>query len=575
MKMPAAIAEQTPNETGRIECPGGLPRPTGRHAIDSAPTVSTLQRQLSASPPEPLPQASRLTVRAMPLPHAADTTAPDPVDPMALLAAVPSDRSHVFWMGPEDEDHGEVLLGVGSALRLVAEPDRTPAAAVVALGEKVRRVFEERLEPAPEGTPLRALFTVAFDPAHAFGDGAERERWRGFDAVEALIPEILVRYPHGGRTLPEEPPTALLVGTEKRVAELTTELEELVRRARPPRTAPVPGDLEVEWAAGRHHRAVEAALKALSEPALSKVVLAHAVEVRRQRPFVPAPLLSALRKTYPGCFLFSVRAGGGAPDGTPLFLGASPERLARVDRVPLVPVDTLPKVAAPGDGGPLLPARRERGWGGDEGSDVPADGPEGAGPERLADGLRVLSGALAGSAPRGRTEELDRRLGAALLASAKDREEHRIVEEMIAAALGPLCSRLRRGGEPMLERLDNVQHLYTPVTGVLHPGRTLFDAVAALHPTPAVGGMPQDRAMAAIRGLEATPRGLYAGVVGWIDPDGHGDSAVAIRSALVAGTRARIYAGGGIVPTSDPAVEVEEIRIKAAAILGAMKAPGD
>lgn len=553
----APLTDQTLNRTGRIECPNGLPRSTGRHAIDNAPTVSTLQRQVSASPREPLSRASRLCVRAVPIPRPEGAAIPDPV---TLLAAVPAERTHVFWMGPEDEDHGEALLGVGSALRLVATPDRSPATAIVALGEEVRRAFEERLEPAPEGTALRALFTLAFDPSDAFGDGDERKRWQGFDAVEALIPEILVRYPNGGRVTEGDPPTALLVGTEERIAELGAELEELVRAAKPPRPDTGPGDLAIEWAAGRHHRAVEAALEALSDPALSKVVLAHAVEVRRRRPFAPAPMLSALRATYPGCFLFSVRAGSGADDGTPVFLGASPERLARVDRVPLVPVDTPPDEAEPDAGAPLPSSGWERGRGKERGSE---------------DTLRVLSGALAGSAPRGRTEEEDRRLGAALLASAKDREEHRIVEEMIADALGPLCTRLRRGGEPMLERLDNVQHLYTPVTGVLHPERTLFDAVAALHPTPAVGGMPQDRAMAAIRRLEATPRGLYAGVVGWIDPDGHGDSAVAIRSALIEGNRARIYAGGGIVPTSDPAVEVEEIRIKAAAILGAMKDPGD
>ena len=146
---------------------------------------------------------------------------------------------------------------------------------------------------------------------------------------------------------------------------------------------------------------------------------------------------------------------------------------------------------------------------------------------------------------------------------------------MIADALEPLCSRLERAGEPTLERLNNVQHLYSPVRGRLRPGKTLFDAVAVLHPTPAVGGMPRDRAMAAIRALEATQRGLYAGVVGWVDPEGQGDSAVAIRSALVDGPRARLYAGGGIVPTSDPDVEVEEIRLKLGAILGAMKAPLD
>jgi isochorismate synthase EntC len=352
-----------------------------------------------------------------------------------------------------------------------------------------------------------------------------------------------------------------LIGTAERMPALEQELVAAVDGAREvsagARTGPVaadrpedlPGDLVIEWAAGRHRRAVEAALQSLRDPELSKVVLAHAVEVTRRRAFDPAALLASLRETFPGCFLFSFRPAAGPGGDTrfdgsapaPVFLGASPERLARVRRD--------------------RPAtERER-----DPQREPADGAA----------LCVVSGALAGTAPRGRTADEERRHGERLLASAKDREEHAIVETMIADALEPLCSRLERAVEPTLERLDNVQHLYSPVRGRLRPGRTLFDAVAALHPTPAVGGMPRDRAMAAIRALEPTQRGLYAGVVGWVDPDGHGDSAVAIRSALVDGPRARLYAGGGIVPTSDPDVEVEEIRLKLGAILGAMKAPLD
>lgn len=471
-------------------------------------------------------------VRTVPLP---DDGAPDPI---ALLEAAPPGRSHAFWRGGGQTggqatgwDAGaEAMVGVGVALRLVAEPEAGSVAAVRDLGRQVREAFDERLEMQTPDTAasLRAFFTLAFDPGNAFGTGPERARWRGFEAVEAIVPEILVRCPAdapaGGRG-GAGPAVAVLVGTEERLPELAAELEDLVRRARPPASEGDAGDLEVEWAAGRHRSAVEAALETLREEGrageLSKVVLAHAVEVRRRFPFDPAALLASLRRGYPRCFLFGVRPAG---DGA-VFLGASPERLVRVR--------------------------------------------EGSG------GLRVCSGALAGTAPRGATPEEDRRLGEALLASAKDRQEHAIVEEMIAEALEPLCSSLTRGGEPTLDRLENVQHLYTPVTGGLLPGATLFDAVAALHPTPAVGGMPRDRAMAAIRSLEETPRGLYAGVVGWVDAAGHGDSAVAIRSALVDGDRARLYAGGGIVPTSDPDVEVEEIRIKAAAVLGAMRSPLD
>ena len=468
-------------------------------------------------------------VRTVPLPG---DGAPDPI---ALLEAAPPGRSHAFWRGGGQtgeqatgwEAGAEAMLGVGVALRLVAEPGAGSMAAVRDLGRLVREAFEERLEMQTPGTAasLRAFFTLAFDPGNAFGTGPERARWRGFEAVEAIVPEILVRCPADAEPGGGDEAEAVLVGTEERLPELAAELEELVRRARPPAPGGDAGDLEVEWAAGRHRSAVEAALETLREEGcageLSKVVLAHAVEVRRRLPFDPAALLASLRQSYSRCFLFGIRPAG---DGS-VFLGASPERLVRVR--------------------------------------------EGSG------GLRVCSGALAGTAPRGATPEEDRRLGEALLASAKDRQEHAIVEEMIAEALEPLCSSLTRGGEPTLDRLENVQHLYTPVTGGLLPGATLFDAVAALHPTPAVGGMPRDRAMAAIRSLEETPRGLYAGVVGWVDAAGHGDSAVAIRSALVDGDRARLYAGGGIVPTSDPDVEVEEIRIKAAAVLGAMRSPLD
>ena len=518
--------------------------------------MTPLQRH-AVPPPDAAQRADRLQVRSVRL--AGDT----PLDPLAVLAALPPERRHALWRPPAGED-GDALVGCGAALRLVVPVGDDPAAAVTALGKRLRRIFDERLERISDD--VRAFFTLAFDPADAFGDAPDRERWSGFSPVEAVVPEILVRCPAAGSPRRASGTgAALLIGTADRMPALEEELVAAVDRARAaaetgaadPAGEP-PGDrtdLVIEWAAGRHRRAVEAALEALEDPELSKVVLAHAVEVTRRRPFEPARLLGSLRETFPGCFLFSFRPASGPGGDTrfdgsapaPVFLGASPERLARVRTVE-----------------PRAEQESARDRGRNRGPAAPDD-----------DGLCVLSGALAGTAPRGRTPDEERRFGERLLASAKDREEHAIVETMIADALEPLCSGLERAVEPTLERLDNVQHLYSPVRGRLRPGRTLFDAVAALHPTPAVGGMPRDRAMAAIRALEPTQRGLYAGVVGWVDPDGHGDSAVAIRSALVDGPRARLYAGGGIVPTSDPDVEVEEIRLKLGAILGAMKAPQD
>ncbi len=456
----------------------------------------------------------------------------------ALLAAVPADRSHLLWQSPG----GTAFLGLGAALRWA--PSGTPGCApdFRDLGRALTELAAERLRDAviPGHRELRALFTCAFDPGHAFGrerhGGREREPWRGYSPLEIFIPEILLHRDPARDPAARGRVQAVLVGDEARRAELRDELTRLLRRTtggpRPSEPSPVdlPGDLVVEWAEGEHRANVIAALDALApnaEPGLSKVVLAHAVEVRRTRPFDPAKLLERLGRAHPSCFLFSVRPAPGAP----VFLGASPERLARVETRP----------------------------GTDDGE-----------PRR-----RVLSGALAGSAARGATPEEDRQLGRGLLESAKDREEHAIVGDMIASALAPLCTELEHGGEPVLEKLANVQHLYTPVTGRLADGVTLFDAVGALHPTPAVGGMPRAEALAAIRRLEARPRGLYAGVVGWADLDGNGDAAVAIRSALVDGARARVFAGGGIVPTSDPDVEVEETRLKLAAVLGAMKAAGE
>lgn len=481
-----------------------------RRAPRTPPTVTTPE---TAAPPRSETPAARalLRVEAAPVPtcHSA-----------ALFDAVPAARPRLLWRAPGEAG----MVAVGRAVRVAPRIDSGAGgtvAAVAGLGAAVGEELASLLTPGQAPPPgLRVLFTMAFDPSAAFGAGVRAERWRGFAPVEAFVPEILVRCSEAGEG------EAVLAGSEEGLPRLRAELAEMVATAAAtgcPRPAPE-GDLVVEWAEGEHRANVVAALEALRRPGLSKVVLAHAVEVRRDRPFSPAALLDALGRSHPSCFLFALQPDPGAP----VFLGASPERLVQV--------------------GPSVEGGAEDGR------------------------RRVLSGALAGSAPRGATPEEDEACGRRLLGSAKDLAEHAIVGEMIADALEPLCLRIDRGGEPVLEKLGNVQHLFTPISGALRPGRDLFDAVAALHPTPAVGGMPRERALDAIRELEREPRGLYAGVVGWADLSGRGDSAVAIRSALVDGERARVFAGGGIVPTSDPDVEVEETRLKMAAVLGALRA---
>ncbi|WP_017613428.1 isochorismate synthase [Nocardiopsis salina] len=192
------------------------------------------------------------------------------------------------------------------------------------------------------------------------------------------------------------------------------------------------------------------------------------------------------------------------------------------------------------------------------------DGMVGATPELLLrrEGDRLTSLVLAGTRPRGDDEEDDRSLGEDLMASAKDDREHHLAVESLRTALGPLAEELDVPGTPHLLRLANVQHLATPVRARLADGVSSLDAVAALHPTAAVGGTPTETAMRLIAEVEGMDRGGYAGPVGWVDGAGNAEWGIALRCARVEGRKARLFAGGGIVAGSDPDAELAETESK-------------
>jgi salicylate biosynthesis isochorismate synthase len=193
----------------------------------------------------------------------------------------------------------------------------------------------------------------------------------------------------------------------------------------------------------------------------------------------------------------------------------------------------------------------------------------GASPERLVAlrGRHVDSDGLAGTARRiGDDSPVVR----ALLSSSKDRREHALVVDSIAAVLGPRCSTLDVPDEPRVRTLRNVHHLWTPIRGVLRNQTHVLDLVHDLHPTPAVAGTPRDRATAWIAEHEPTSRGWYTGTVGYFDAAGDGEFAVAIRAGLVGKYEAFLYAGAGIVEASDPPAEYAETRAKEAPMLAAL-----
>jgi isochorismate synthase len=187
----------------------------------------------------------------------------------------------------------------------------------------------------------------------------------------------------------------------------------------------------------------------------------------------------------------------------------------------------------------------------------------GASPERLArvDGRDVEVSSLAGTIPRGKTEREDQENARTLAASTKDLKEHAAVRDVLNTELGEECESVNAPEQPSLLTLPHVHHLHTRITGFLREGRTLLDVVARLHPTPAVGGSPRDAALDFIRANEGLERGWYASPVGWIDTRG-GEFAVALRSALIDGSSATLYAGCGIVADSDPEQEYAESTLK-------------
>ena len=142
--------------------------------------------------------------------------------------------------------------------------------------------------------------------------------------------------------------------------------------------------------------------------------------------------------------------------------------------------------------------------------------------------------------------------------------------QFVVDALAPFASQVSARG-PEVARFTNIQHLATTVEAQLRePSADVLRLAAALHPTPAVGGWPRERADVMIDELEVMERGWYAGAVGWIDGLGDGELAVALRCGLLWEDGARLYAGGGVLADSDPARELEETELKFKALLTAL-----
>ncbi|WP_233270002.1 isochorismate synthase [Heyndrickxia camelliae] len=248
----------------------------------------------------------------------------------------------------------------------------------------------------------------------------------------------------------------------------------------------------------------------LKDGYLDKVVLARKMRIKFQQKVVPEVLLNHLLEQQKGSYVFSFGLDNDS------FAGASPERLVK-------------KI-----------------------------------------GENVLSTCLAGSIKRSGDANQDQALGKILLEDKKNRHEHQLVVSMIADVFREHCREVDIPDEPTLMKTPDIQHLYTPVKGKVKENTSILHLVESLHPTPALGGTPRQDAMKVIRDVENMDRGLYAGPIGWMDYRGNGEFIVAIRSGLIKGNEAFIYAGCGIVADSNPEDEYLETKIKFRPMLRAL-----
>lgn len=256
--------------------------------------------------------------------------------------------------------------------------------------------------------------------------------------------------------------------------------------------------------------AVAATVETIDRGRLEKVVLARRIDIAANESFVIPDVLERLVALFPACMVYLVEG----------FLGASPELLVR------------------------------------------------------RTGSIVQSQPLAGTVARSGDAHGDELLVAALMGTAKLRHEHRVVVDMIAGMLGPICEELSVPTTPSVLGLRNVSHLATHIEGRLTAdGPSALRLAALLHPTPAVGGIPSEGALRYLQKVEGFDRGRYGGPVGWMDSRGDGCFAVGIRCAEVRGDRAAIYAGNGIVAGSDPSDELAETQLKLQALLAALVRP--
>lgn len=403
-------------------------------------------------------------------------------------------RERFFW---HDGRTGETLAGMGVAVELMGWGE----ARVGAIERQARALFQHaELSHVDDPNAQPRLFG-----GFAFRDDfVPDEAWTGFNPGHFILPHLQLTRADATSRLTLSALVAADEALDDAVEQLDAALSIWLDELRAPVSRPDPdhdpaSELRYPLDQASWTAMIDQALEQFATTPLEKVVLSRICEVRQAQRIAVTPALDRLLTRYPDCFVFLFE-----PRPYHAFFGATPELLAATH------------------------------------------GPE------------LESMALAGSIQRGATRAEDEALAAALLNSAKDRREHQLVVSALRKRLAPVTTALTAADAPTILRLNNIQHLYTPVQGVLQAPHGILPMVNLLHPTPALGGTPRNIALPFIRTVEPAPRGWYAAPVGWINAELDGTFAVAIRSAVAQQSRAWLYAGAGIVAGSIAEKEWDE-----------------
>jgi menaquinone-specific isochorismate synthase len=423
-----------------------------------------------------------------------------PIDPLAALELNSDYEQQFYWDHPENE----ITISAAGTVRELRATGKNR------FEEISRQTRKLKVEIEAYTAIKHSMAGPLFLGGYSFADHNVGKIWKTFGGAQFVLPEWMI-IKNGSlhlltltierEGLEPEDIYEVIISRITDFLNISGKLQD--QEPRQPTATTILCTLQSPEDRERWSDKVNRAKEMIGAGMFDKIVLARSVDVESKHKPVFSLLTHQLRQRYPECFNFMIQK-----DTDTAFIGATPERLASF---------------------------RNR--------------------------IFKTEG-LAGSTSRGRSASEDQALANNLLRSPKDREEHQFVVQAIQDNLKPLSNNIDNPEKPQIKKLKNVQHLFTPISASIKKGIQIHDLIRELHPTPAVGGFPREEAVSHIHDIEQIDRGWYAAPIGWFNLTGCGEFAVAIRSALLHGNRATLYAGCGIVADSDPDREWNETLLK-------------